>query len=73
MAKARSRNWDENQGMCIKHFIPQVPCPQCIAEQDPDVQVVITVIDLDVAKVENLGVAELVFGDFAWCRNLVQG
>ena len=35
-------DWDEEVGACIKHGVPQTPCPACLAEKNPNVQVLIT-------------------------------
>lgn len=43
MAKIDSPYW--NEGICEKHYLPQVPCPQCFATQDPDVEVRLTEMD----------------------------
>ncbi|PIR69917.1 MAG: hypothetical protein COU47_00600 [Candidatus Niyogibacteria bacterium CG10_big_fil_rev_8_21_14_0_10_46_36] len=40
MAKIDSPNWTEHG--CEKHRLPEVPCPQCFAEEDADIEVQIT-------------------------------
>ena len=32
-----SPNWDEEIGVCLKHKLPCVPCPACIAKKDEDI------------------------------------
>ncbi len=41
----RSSFWNENTGVCEKHFLPAVPCPQCLATNDPDITVVVSEMD----------------------------
>ena len=34
-----SPRWDLEARVCKKHWLPMVPCPQCLATHDPDVEV----------------------------------
>ncbi len=47
MAKITSPHWDENTGVCTKHFLPETPCQQCIAERDPDITVSFSEIEMN--------------------------
>ncbi len=38
-------DWDEGVGVCTLHYIPMIPCPQCLAEKNPHIQVHITEVD----------------------------
>lgn len=29
--------WDFTNGVCTKHLLPCVPCPSCMAKDDPDI------------------------------------
>lgn len=40
-----SNEWDMKNGSCLKHGIPEIPCPQCLAEKDEGVQVCFEEID----------------------------
>ena len=55
--KITSPNWDERNGVCIKHWLPQVPCPACMASGgDEDVEFILdeTDRDLDLTTIRNL-------------------
>jgi len=45
MPSYSSPHWDEKNGCCEKHLIPMLPCPQCIATADPDLDVRLTQTD----------------------------
>lgn len=34
-----SPHWNFELAVCTKHHISQTPCPQCMAEHDPDIKV----------------------------------
>lgn len=41
-----SPHWDEQNGVCTKHHIPQIPCPSCLAGTgDADLQIVLSETD----------------------------
>jgi len=37
--------WNWQSGVCEKHHLPQVPCPQCLIRHDTDVEVRLIEID----------------------------
>ncbi len=44
--KTTSPHWDEVNGVCLKHELPSIPCPACLAgEGDEDLEFVITESD----------------------------
>ncbi len=45
MPELDSPHWFHKEGACVKHGIPEVPCPACLAEADPDVTVRFTEAD----------------------------
>lgn len=53
--KVRSVWWDEANGVCLKHMLPSVPCPECMSgEGDKDLVFVVSDNDLDVIAFEEL-------------------
>lgn len=42
MPNLSSPDWNEESGVCVKHGIPMTPCPKCLAEKDPNVEVFLT-------------------------------
>ena len=40
-----SPHWDEAAGICRKHSIMMLPCPECMATADPDVEARLTNAD----------------------------
>lgn len=30
--------WDNTIGVCLKHMLPEIPCPACIASNDKDME-----------------------------------
>jgi len=52
--RATSIHWDEEFGMCTLHGLPEVPCPQCMAEAHPDVVFLMGGIDRSVLEFSSL-------------------
>ena len=64
--KIQSVQWDELLGVCVKHGLPTIPCPQCLAGRDEDIEVVLS--DIDVLTLEDhpgLAVIDLLPKDHA--------
>ncbi len=41
-----SVHWDWDTGVCVKHYLPQVPCPICmLGSGDDDLEIVISESD----------------------------
>ena len=47
MATVDSYQWDRKIGVCLKHMLPSVPCPACLAapEIDTDMYLVLEPIE----------------------------
>lgn len=47
MARFNSYQWDHNIGVCLKHMLPEIPCPACLqnAENEPDLYIVLEPIE----------------------------
>jgi hypothetical protein len=52
MPEIKSPCWNEETGSCEKHCLPTIPCPTCMAEQDKDIYVVVSEMDLIVLEAE---------------------
>lgn len=57
--------WITGLGVCQKHHLPQIPCPQCLAERDPDVEVRMTPADFNILE------AAAVLGEKLTVRDLL--
>jgi len=54
MPRYDSSRWDWQNGVCRRHFLPQVPCPACIAEHDEDLEVLFEEGEEDAILFESL-------------------
>lgn len=54
-----SPHWDEKNGVCKKHWIPQLPCLSCYAEKDPDLHIVADLQDQDICHDEDIPIDDL--------------
>lgn len=60
-------HWHEDVQSCSKHGIPMLPCPQCLAEKDPAIQVMLTKSDHMVLDWEpDVTVADLMPAAYPW-------
>lgn len=59
--------WYEKEQACIKHGLPMLPCPACLAEKHADIQVMLTESDLVALDWDpDLKVADLMPADHPW-------
>lgn len=60
-------HWHEDVQSCSKHGIPMLPCPQCLAEQDPDICISLDESDRMILMWEpDVTKAELMPADHPW-------
>ena len=47
MARFDSYQWDTQNGVCLKHMLPSIPCPACLvnAKNEPDLYLVLDEIE----------------------------
>lgn len=64
--------WDEKEQACIKHGVPMLPCPICLAEKHPHIQVMLTKYDWVVLLDEpGVTVVDLMPADHPWLAERV--
>ncbi len=60
-------DWDESVNVCKVHYIPMLPCPQCLAEKNPYIQVHITEMDQLILDFEDdLSIKDLLPANHQW-------
>ncbi len=63
-------HWHEDVQSCSKHAIPMLPCPQCLAEQDPAIQIMLTEADRTVLDWDpDAKTADLMPAEHPWLIN----
>lgn len=59
--------WYEKEQVCIKHGVPMLPCPACLAERHPHIQVMLTEDDrVELDWNPDLKVEDLMPVDHPW-------
>lgn len=60
-------HWHEDVQTCSKHGIPMLPCPACLEERDPAIQVMLDESDRTVLEFEDdVKVADLMPSSDPW-------
>lgn len=72
MLDITSNHWDKEAGCCLLHGVPMTPCPQCLADEDPEVRVWIPYDDKEFAVMEDVPLRDFFpegkLGDFLWSK-----
>ncbi len=57
----RHPQWNEQDGVCGKHFVPCVPCPSCLAgDGDEDLVIQVTEMDRLIMDMEDVPLRDLI-------------
>jgi predicted transporter len=64
--------WSEEHQSCAKHGIPMLPCPQCLAEENPNIIVVLDAMDRDAIAWGEVTLKEIMPADHSWLIDRVQ-
>ncbi len=60
MPRLAHSEWDTQNGVCLKHNLPRIPCPACLhGEGDEDLEIVLSGMDVITMEFENIPLRDL--------------